>query len=648
MFFLITCMASSSLGGEAALRFSGGQVLSAPALPLGPHALEAWVRPDGPLPPGTAAQVIFDWDGRAVLSNSAAGLYYSLDLGEAEAVRIGAPPIPPGEWHHLAAVFDGARARLLIDGKTAAVKIVRGILAGGPEAPAVFGGPRSPLAGAPFAGGLDELRLWGMSRSEEEIEELMFDHLPSALPAGLIAYWDLDAAGGDSAADGASGRDAVLGDFPGPDARDPVWTSQTAPVRKQDPGWVLGFQAAESTSLGTGKPLEVTSTLTSAGQAPGVAAWAIAVRHDRTRLLLEKVSLGGTAAEDRRADGFAKLEIVDDGSRAGFVSLVILSADNSATLPPAGTATLARARYRGVLNFEPSAQALIRYDDRLPSGGGMTPANVVSAGGAERLPEEGRLALDLHSPSFSLALVPALATVPAGSELEVACVLTTSGNTAPTGVSAWSIGVSHDPAVLDLVDFTTAGTVLDQFSGSGIFKLLQRSQSGGTGFVAVVILNFSVASALPPNGSVVIARARYRVDAGVEPESHLDVHFTDGLAGSGVPIENQVDFAGGSQRPEKSGLDIRVARPIFVRGDANQDRRYNIADVISVLDTLYRGGALPRCVDASDVNDDGKLNITDPIYLLQHLFQGGIDPPPPWPEPGEDPTPDGLDCLDYP
>jgi hypothetical protein len=40
----------------------------------------------------------------------------------------------------------------------------------------------------------------------------------------------------------------------------------------------------------------------------------------------------------------------------------------------------------------------------------------------------------------------------------------------------------------------------------------------------------------------------------------------------------------------------------------------------------------------------GSLDITDAILVLQDLFLGGADPPPPFPEAGEDPTADDLGC----
>ncbi len=86
-----------------------------------------------------------------------------------------------------------------------------------------------------------------------------------------------------------------------------------------------------------------------------------------------------------------------------------------------------------------------------------------------------------------------------------------------------------------------------------------------------------------------------------------------------------------------------LSRP-FVRGDVEENGQLNITDAIAVLVYLFSGGATPRCLDAADVNDSGDLNITDAISLLGYLFSAGREPAAPFPEPGRDPTADGLRC----
>ena len=68
------------------------------------------------------------------------------------------------------------------------------------------------------------------------------------------------------------------------------------------------------------------------------------------------------------------------------------------------------------------------------------------------------------------------------------------------------------------------------------------------------------------------------------------------------------------------------------------------ADPISLLGFLFIGGKAPPCEDATDANDDGKVDLSDATYVLNYLFLGGPAPRPPFPQPGTDPTADGLGC----
>ena len=87
---------------------------------------------------------------------------------------------------------------------------------------------------------------------------------------------------------------------------------------------------------------------------------------------------------------------------------------------------------------------------------------------------------------------------------------------------------------------------------------------------------------------------------------------------------------------------------LFIRGDANGDRKVDISDPQRTLSFLFLGGLQPYCLDAADANDDGRLDVSDPIATLGSLFLGTGPLPPPNDTPAEDPTPDSFGCLyDY-
>ncbi|MGB7062781.1 MAG: dockerin type I repeat-containing protein [Candidatus Zixiibacteriota bacterium] len=63
-----------------------------------------------------------------------------------------------------------------------------------------------------------------------------------------------------------------------------------------------------------------------------------------------------------------------------------------------------------------------------------------------------------------------------------------------------------------------------------------------------------------------------------------------------------------------------------VHGDANGDDVINIADVVYMINYLYRSGPYPASFEAGDANCDGVHGILDVIFLVNYLYKGG--PPP--------------------
>ncbi len=80
-----------------------------------------------------------------------------------------------------------------------------------------------------------------------------------------------------------------------------------------------------------------------------------------------------------------------------------------------------------------------------------------------------------------------------------------------------------------------------------------------------------------------------------------------------------------------------AAQRSFIRGDASNDGRVSINDVLVGLYFLKLGGPGPRCMAAGDADGDSVIGLSDPLYLLGYLFSGGPPPPLPFPECGPDP-----------
>ncbi len=108
------------------------------------------------------------------------------------------------------------------------------------------------------------------------------------------------------------------------------------------------------------------------------------------------------------------------------------------------------------------------------------------------------------------------------------------------------------------------------------------------------------------------------------------------------------DIAIGESTPDGRRVLVIFGRALgertFVRGRANADTQIDLSDAVFILGYLFLGSSAPECFDAADVNDSGIIDLSGAVHLLNHLFVGGAPPPPPYPEAGEDVTPDALDC----
>ncbi|HVR74170.1 MAG TPA: S8 family serine peptidase [Planctomycetota bacterium] len=103
------------------------------------------------------------------------------------------------------------------------------------------------------------------------------------------------------------------------------------------------------------------------------------------------------------------------------------------------------------------------------------------------------------------------------------------------------------------------------------------------------------------------------------------------------------DAAGLRGLEECCAVDIGIDRP-FRRGDCGGDGGFDISDPIRHLGSLFGGLGYPTCAAACDSNDDERLDLSDAVYSLHYLFASGTEPPPPFPDCGEDLTTGELVC----
>jgi hypothetical protein len=71
--------------------------------------------------------------------------------------------------------------------------------------------------------------------------------------------------------------------------------------------------------------------------------------------------------------------------------------------------------------------------------------------------------------------------------------------------------------------------------------------------------------------------------------------------------------------------DLSMAS-VVNRGDANGDGQIGAADVVFLINYMFKGGAAPDPLELGDANCDGVVNASDVVYLINYLYQGGPAP----------------------
>jgi len=67
--------------------------------------------------------------------------------------------------------------------------------------------------------------------------------------------------------------------------------------------------------------------------------------------------------------------------------------------------------------------------------------------------------------------------------------------------------------------------------------------------------------------------------------------------------------------------------PPYILGDVNESGTITSADIISLVNHVFKGGPPPLPVwEAGDVNQSGTITSADIIFLVNYVFKGG--PPP--------------------
>jgi len=89
-----------------------------------------------------------------------------------------------------------------------------------------------------------------------------------------------------------------------------------------------------------------------------------------------------------------------------------------------------------------------------------------------------------------------------------------------------------------------------------------------------------------------------------------------------VVLTNGESFSGTSLITNKL-FDFAMGLPV---GDANSDGVIDFADIIYLINYLFKNGPAPGWLESGDANCDSRISISDVVYLINYLFFEGLPP----------------------
>jgi hypothetical protein len=98
-------------------------------------------------------------------------------------------------------------------------------------------------------------------------------------------------------------------------------------------------------------------------------------------------------------------------------------------------------------------------------------------------------------------------------------------------------------------------------------------------------------------------------------------NFSERIGSGGQP-----GVVGTSQSTSFYGLQGYVNTAAFEHGDVNADGNTTIADVVYLINYLFKSGTEPIPLETGDVDGDNISQIQDAVYLVIYLFKGGSPP----------------------
>ncbi|MFM8930712.1 MAG: beta strand repeat-containing protein, partial [Gemmataceae bacterium] len=162
-----------------------------------------------------------------------------------------------GNWHHVAATFDGTYRRIYVDGVLLASDTPTGH-----NVPSTASNVRIGTTNNTeyFSGGIDDVRVWNRARTASEIANTRLTQVDGAT-SGLVAYYRFNEGSGTVAANSATATSGINGTL----VNNPTWSTAIPALSGGiSPGLTLAD--VDDTALASGATVAITSGFTSGDQ----------------------------------------------------------------------------------------------------------------------------------------------------------------------------------------------------------------------------------------------------------------------------------------------------------------------------------------------------------------------------------------------
>ncbi len=177
-------------------------------------------------------------NGYMLRSGKNGTLNFNLGSGSWNEINSASGAMSTNKWYHIAGTYDGTTMRSYIDGQQVAsssknfnIKNAVGV--------DLYIGDSQKNSGRVFDGMIDEVRIWNVARSQEQLQKTMDDSLSEeyyiTADSGLTAYWRFNENEGQFSTDlTINSNNARLGSSAESDANDPLWVESGSLLSIED------------------------------------------------------------------------------------------------------------------------------------------------------------------------------------------------------------------------------------------------------------------------------------------------------------------------------------------------------------------------------------------------------------------------------